>query len=582
VKIEGEHKVHFTTTRRDFVRTALVGSAVAAAHPALGGTSEIPAIPSLPPEVKSFELDEITIDSLQDAMKSGKFTSRSITEKYLARIEEIDRQGPSVNSIIEQNPDALQIAELLDRERQQGKIRGPLHGIPILIKDNIDTADKMTTTAGSLALVGAPKPTQDSFVAQRLREAGAVILGKTNLSEWANIRSSHSTSGWSGRGGQTRNPYVLDRNPCGSSSGTGAAVSANLAAGGIGTETDGSIVCPSSANGLVGIKPTVGLVSRSGIIPISHSQDGAGPMCRTVRDAAVVLGTLTGVDQGDPYTAASRGKFFADYTQFLRSDGLKGARIGVARKYFGFSDAVDALMNEAIYVMKQEGATLVDPADLESFGKFDDSELLVLTYELKADLNTYLARLGPACPVKTLADVIEFNNHNAQREMPYFGQDIFLKAEAKGPLSTPEYTDALERNRRLSRAEGIDRVMDKFNLDALAAPTGGAAWLTDLVNGDHFNGGSSNAAAVAGYPNISVPAGFVFGLPVGISFFGRAWSEPTLIKLAYAFEQATMARQAPKFLATLDLKAQPGRFQNTVEASALRLTQFSPGSWSLR
>ncbi|HXY50355.1 MAG TPA: amidase [Terriglobales bacterium] len=554
MKIEREGKVHFTTTRRDLVHMAVVGSAIAAAHPALGSAREIPAIPSLAPSVKPFELDEITIDGLQDGMRSGKFTSRSITEKYLARIEEIDKQGPAVNGIIEQNPDALQIAEALDRERRQGKIRGPLHGIPIVIKDNIDTTDQMMTTAGSLALVGAPKPPRDSFVAQKLRAAGAVILAKTNLSEWANIRSSHSTSGWSGRGRLTRNPYVLDRNPCGSSSGTGAAVAANLAVGGIGTETDGSIVCPSSANGLVGIKPTVGLVSRSGIIPISHSQDSAGPMCRTVRDAAVLLGALTGVDREDPYTAASDGKFLADYTPFLRDDGLKGARVGVARKYFGFSDAVDALMDEAIEVMKRQGATLVDPADLESFGKFDDSELLVLTYELKADLNRYLARLGPASPVNTLADVIEFNNRNAQSEMPYFGQDIFLRAETKGPLTTPEYTAALEKNHHLARAQGIDAVMDKFKLDALVAPAGGAAWLTDLVNGDRFGGGSSNAAAVAGYPNICVPAGFVFGLPVGISFFGRAWSEPTLIKLAYAFEQATLVRKPPKFLATLDLK----------------------------
>jgi len=459
-----------------------------------------------------------------------------------------------VNSVIELNPDALEIAESLDRERKEKGPRGPLHGIPVLIKDNIDTADRMMTTAGSLALVGAPKPPKDSFVASKLRRAGAVILGKTNLSEWANIRSSHSTSGWSGRGGLTLNPYALDRNACGSSSGTGAGVSANLAAGGIGTETDGSIVCPSSSNGLVGIKPTVGLVSRAGIIPISHSQDGAGPMCRTVRDAAILLGGLTGIDPDDSYTGDSQGKSYTDYTQFLDANGLKGARIGVARKYFGFSEGVDGIMSEAIEVIRKLGATVVDPADIDSFGKFDDSETLVLNYELKADVAKYLARLGPACPVKTLADLIEFNNHNAQKEMPYFGQDLFIKAQEKGPLTTREYIDALEKNHRLARIEGIDGVMDKNKLDALIAPTGSPAWLTDLVDGDHFSGGSSNAAAVAGYPNINVTAGSIFGLPVGISFFGRAWSEPTLIKLAYAFEQATLARKPPKFLPTVDYK----------------------------
>jgi amidase len=387
-----------------------------------------------------------------------------------------------------------------------------------------------------------------------LRKAGVVILGKTNLSEWANIRSSHSSSGWSGRGGLTKNPYALDRNPCGSSSGTGAGVSANFATGGIGTETDGSIVCPSSANGLAGIKPTVGLVSRAGIVPISHSQDSAGPMCRTLRDAAIVLGALTGVDPEDGYTTESQGKSYTDYTRFLDANGLKGARIGVARKYFGFSDGVDGIMAEAINVIKKMGATVVDPADIETFGKFDDSETLVLDYELKSDMEKYLARLGPASPMKTLQDLIEFNNRNVQKEMPYFGQDIFVRAQAKGPLTTREYIDALEKNHRLARIEGIDAVMDKYKLDALIAPTGGPAWVTDLVAGDHFGGGSSNAAAVAGYPNINVTAGFMFGLPVGISFFGRAWSEPTLLKIAYGFEQATQARKAPKFLPTADLK----------------------------
>jgi len=540
-------------SRRLFLQTALTSGAAATLYPALSSAREIISSPaSSPADVESFELDEITISELQEGMKSGKFTARSLVEKYLGRIEEIDKRGPGVNAIIERNPDALSIADALDQERKVKGARGPLHGIPVLIKDNIATADRMMTTAGSLALVGS-KPPKDSFVAQKLRAAGAVILGKTNLSEWANIRSSHSVSGWSGRGGLTKNPYALDRNPCGSSSGTGAGISANLAAAGIGTETDGSIVCPSSSNGLAGIKPTVGLVSRSGIIPISHSQDGAGPMCRTVRDAAILLGALTGVDPDDAATGASAGKAQPDYAQYCDPNGLKGARIGVARKYFGFNDAVDALMEQALGVMKQQGATLVDPADIPTFGKFDDSELLVFMYELKADLNAYLARLGPGAPVRTLQDIIDFNERNRQKEMPYFGQDLFLKAQEKGPLTEKEYVDAVAKNQRLARTEGIDALMDKYKLDAIVAPTGGPAWLTDLINGDHSAGGSSNAAAVAGYPNINVTAGFISGLPVGISFFGRAWSEPALIKLAYSFEQTTKARQAPRFLTIVGL-----------------------------
>jgi amidase len=541
-----------TTDRRSFLQTALTASAAAVLYPALGAGREIISPAPRPAEVKPFELDEITIPELQDGMKSGRFTARALAEKYLARIDEIDKRGPAVNAIIELNPDALSIADTLDQERKGKGARGPLHGIPVLIKDNIDTADRMMTTAGSLALLGS-KPPKDSFVAHRLRAAGAVILGKTNLSEWANTRSSHSTSGWSGRGGLTRNPYALDRNACGSSSGTGAGISANLAACGIGTETDGSIVCPSSANGLAGIKPTVGLVSRAGIIPISHSQDGAGPMCRTVRDAAILLSALTGVDAEDSATAASAGKTQADYAQYCDPNGLKGARIGVARKYFGFSDAVDALMGQALDVIKKQGATLVDPADLETHGKFDETEATVLLYELKADLNAYLARLGPGAPVRTLKDIIEFNDRNREKEMRYFGQDLFLKAQSKGALTDKEYRDALAKNHQLAGKEGIDAVMDKNHLDAIVAPTGGPAWLTDLVTGDHFSGGSSNAAAVAGYPNINVTAGFISGLPVGISFFGRAWSEPTLIKLAYSFEQATKARQAPRFLSSIGL-----------------------------
>ena len=541
-----------TANRRTFLKAAIVGGTAATLapfYPAFGAARELTNA-AIVPDIKPFELDEITIAELQDGMKSGKFTARGLVEKYSSRIGEIDKSGPAINSIIEMNPDALSIADALDQERKAKGPRGPLHGIPVLIKDNIDTADKMMTTAGSLALLGS-KPAQDSTVAKKLRSAGAIILGKTNLSEWANIRSSHSTSGWSGRGGLTKNPYALDRNACGSSSGTGAGISANLCAVGIGTETDGSIVCPSSSNGLAGIKPTVGLVSRSGIIPISHTQDGPGPMCRTVRDAAVLLGALTGDDSADSATAASAGKSYTDYTQFCDPNGLKGARIGVARKYFEFSDPVDALMEQALDAMKKQGATLIDPADIETLGKFDESELLVFMYELKADLNAYLARLGPGAPVHNLEEIIEFNDRNQDKEMPYFGQDLFIKAEGKGPLTEKAYLDALDKNRQLARTEGIDATMNKFKLDAIVAPTGGPAWLTDLVNGDHFAGGSSNAAAVAGYPNINVTAGYISGLPVGISFFGRAWSEPTLIRLAFAFEQTLKARQAPRFLSTI-------------------------------
>ncbi len=536
--------------RRRFLQQTFFGGMCSALLPALASASET-AAPPKPHSVRPFELHEATVADLQAGMASGKFTAHSLALQYLARIQEVDKHGPLVNSVIEINPDAASIAAGLDKERAKKGARGTLHGIPVLIKDNIDTADRMLTTAGSLALVGS-RPVQDSFVARKLREAGAVILGKTNLSEWANIRSSHSTSGWSGRGGLTRNPYALDRNPCGSSSGSGAAIAASLCALAVGTETDGSVVCPSSVNGIVGLKPTLGLISRSGIIPIAHSQDTAGPMARTVRDAAILLGALAGTDPNDKATAESTGKASPDYTKFLDPNGLRGARIGVARKYFGFSEAVDKVMNEALDAMKHQGAEIIDPADLESHGKFDDTELTVLLYELKADLNVYLAN-RPGVQVHSLGELIVFNERNREKEMPYFGQDLLIKAQIKGSLTSKEYLDALEANHRLSRTEGIDALMDKFRLDAIVAPTGGPAWLTDLVDGDHDSGGSSNAAAVAGYPDITVPAGFVFGMPVGISFFGRAWSEPTLLKLAYSFEQTAQARKPPRFLPSVEL-----------------------------
>ncbi len=550
------------SARRDFLRAAAMATAAGFAQPALGSARVVDSPPSSSGSdstkkndfKKDFELDEITIDEVRKGFESGQYSSRSLTERYLARIHEIDKAGPMLNAIIEINPDALQIAEALDQERKAKGPRGPLHGIPILIKDNIDTGDRMKTTAGSLALAGSSAP-RDAFVAAQLRRAGAVILGKTNLSEWANIRSSHSTSGWSGRGGQTRNPYALDRNPCGSSSGTGAGVSANLCVAGVGTETDGSVVCPSSANGLVGLKPTVGLISRSGIIPISHSQDTAGPMARTVRDVAIMLSAMAGADADDSATANAAGKIFPDYTKFLDEAGLKGARLGVVRKYFGFNEAVDRLTETLLSEMKHAGAEIIDPADIPTIGKFDESEMTVLLYELKADLAAYLARRGGSSigdPIKSLKDVIDFNEQNHDREMPFFEQDLFIKAEQKGPLSSKEYLDALEMNHRLSRDEGIDFVMDKYKLDALVAPTGGPAWVTDLINGDHSAGGSSSAAAVAGYPNINVTAGYLWGLPVGISFFGRAWSEPTLLKIAYSVEQLTKARQKPRFLRTIN------------------------------
>jgi amidase len=538
--------------RRAFLRLGALGGAAAAWPEALNGhdAQEDPARHG--DQAPRFELDELTIAELQHRMASGRETARSITERYLSRIAALDRQGPALRQVLETNPDALAIADQRDAERKAGKLRGPLHGIPVLLKDNIGTADRMTTTAGSLALDGSI-PAKDAFVAARLREAGAILLGKTNMSEWANIRSMHSTSGWSGRAGLGRNPYALDRNTSGSSSGSAAATAASYAAAAIGTETDGSIVSPSNCCGLVGLKPTLGLVSRTGVIPIAHSQDTAGPMTRTVADAAALLTALAGTDPADPETSAA-ARHATDYTQYLDAAGLKGARIGVPRgTLFGRSMHADRLADAALDTMKAQGAIVIDPVSLEMPGDLWESELEVLLYELKADLNAWLATLGAAATVKTLADVIAFNEAHRDREMPYFGQDLFLKAQEKGPLTTPAYRRALRRNRDLTRRLGIDAVMRKHRLDALVAPTGAPAWLTDLVNGDCSAGGASSVPAIAGYPHITVPAGFVNGLPAGVSFFGHAWSEPVLIRLAYAFEQATKHRRPPKFLATAEI-----------------------------
>ena len=527
-------------SRRDFVGHAAIAGL------ALGGARRAAA--ESPAQAESGTGADLR--GLGDAMAKGSLTSRALAQRYLTRIAAMDKTGPAINAVIELNPDALAIADQMDAERKAGKVRGPLHGIPVLIKDNIDSADKMRTTAGSLALATST-PSRDAFIVERLRAAGAVLLGKTNLSEWANYRSTHSSSGWSGRGGQTKNPYVLDRNPCGSSSGTGAAIAAEFAAVGIGTETDGSIICPSGINGLVGVKPTVGLWSRAGIIPISASQDTAGPMGRSVMDVAILLGALTGNDPRDAATAASVGKTSTDYTKGLSPDGVRGVRIGVARNLAGFNADVDALLDAAVAALKAAGAVIVDPANLATANKYGDAETIVLDYEFKAGLNAYLAGLGAKAPVKTLAELIKWNEKERAREMPFFGQEIFERAEKCGPLTDRKYVEARAKCLKMTRDDGIDALMTRHRLDAIISPSNQPAWVTDHVNGDHFTGGDTSFAAVAGYPCVTVPMGFVHELPVGLSFTGRAWSEATLLKIAYGFESVTKSRRAPRFLPTL-------------------------------
>ena len=534
--------------RRNFIRlgslASLTLSSLSAASCTRASREEKPRGTAGPDEPGSFALDELTIADLQQKMQSGEYTSRAITELYLQRIEEIDHNGPTLRSVIEVNPDALAIAEALDQERREGKVRGPLHGIPILIKDNIDTGDAMLTTAGSIALEGN-RAAQDAFIVARLREAGAVLLGKTNLSEWANFRSSRSSSGWSSRGGQTRNPYALDRNPCGSSSGSGVAVAANLCAAAVGTETDGSIVCPSSVNGIVGFKPTVGLWSRSGIIPISHTQDTAGPMARTVRDAAILLGALASVDAADAVTQESAGKAHRDYTQFLDPNGLQGKKIGVEKSYLKGHEAVDPLLQQALELMKSKGATIVEVELLKEINPLGDGEFAVLQYEFKEGLNRYLAQANGQ--VKSLEELIAFNRENADRAMPHFQQEILESSQEKGGLDQQEYREALRKGVSTARS-AIDRLLKEHGLTAISGPSYGPSWCTDLVNGDHFSGyGFSSPAAISGYPHLTVPMGMVQGLPIGLSFFGTAYSEPELLRVGYAYEQASNKRVAPTF-----------------------------------
>jgi len=546
--------------RRDFVKLGGMGAAAAAS---MGASACTPPRSGRDRTVssggdawwvdQSFELEETTFVELSEALATGDRSSVEITQLYLDRIAALDRAGPRLRSIIETNPEALEVARRLDEERADGSVRGPLHGVPIVVKDNIDTADRMTTTAGSYALEGHIAA-QDSGVAAKLRAAGAIILAKANLSEWANIRSTRSSSGWSGRGGQCANAYAVDRNPCGSSSGSGASVSANFCAGAIGTETNGSVVCPASLNGVVGLKPTVGLVSRAGIIPISHTQDTAGPMTRSVADAAALLSALAGPDPRDPMSAPSARFAGVDYTSFLDRDGLRGARIDIERSHFGNHPRVDDLMEDAIRAMSAAGATIVDNTIIETRRSFGEPSYQVLLYELKADLAAYLEMSGQPNGMATLADIIAFNEANADREMPYFGQEIFYEADAKGDLTSRDYLQALETARILSRDEGIDVVMEAHDLDAIVAPTTTPAWKIDLATDDGSSHGSSSSAAVAGYPSITVPNGYVHGLPVGILFFGRQWSEGVLLRVAYGYEQTTKHRQAARMVPSLDLR----------------------------
>lgn len=546
--------------RRDFVKLGGMGAAAAAS---MGASACTPPRSGRDRTVssggdawwvdQSFELEETTFVELSEALATGERSSVEITQLYLDRIAALDRAGPRLRSIIETNPEALEVARRLDEERADGSVRGPLHGVPIVVKDNIDTADRMTTTAGSYALEGHIAA-QDSGVATKLRAAGAIILAKANLSEWANIRSTRSSSGWSGRGGQCANAYAVDRNPCGSSSGSGASVSANFCAGAIGTETNGSVVCPASLNGVVGLKPTVGLVSRAGIIPISHTQDTAGPMTRSVADAAALLSALAGPDPRDPMSAPSARFAGVDYTSFLDRDGLRGARIGIERSHFGNHPRVDDLMEDAIRAMSAAGATIVDNTIIETRRSFGGPSYQVLLYELKADLAAYLEMSGQPNGMATLADIIAFNEANADREMPYFGQEIFYEADAKGDLTSRDYLQALEAAGILSREEGIDMVMEAHDLDAIVAPTTTPAWKIDLATDDGSSHGSSSSAAVAGYPSITVPNGYVHGLPVGILFFGRQWSEGLLLRVAYGYEQTTQHRRAARMVPSLDLR----------------------------
>jgi amidase len=526
-------------------RHLLAGLGAAAALGTLDRAEAQPAAGGAASRGPHTELEEATVAELQARMTRGEISAAELTTAYLARIVALDRSGPLLRSVIEINPDAGEIARSLDRERREKGVRGPLHGIPVLIKDNIDTADHMLTTAGSLAL-SANRPTRDATVAARLREAGAVILGKTNLSEWANFRSTRSTSGWSGRGGQTRNPYALDRNPCGSSSGSGVATAANLAAITVGTETDGSIVCPSTTNGVVGIKPTLGLVSRAGIIPIAHSQDTAGPMARTVADAVALLAVLAGPDPRDPATAGGRPDqdWTQDWTAALAAKDLRGRRIGAVRSFWGRHPEVDRLADAALDALRRLGAEVIDPVDLGQ--PDDDDEGLVLRVEFKADLEAYLATRPPGTP-RTLAELIAWNEAHRAEEMPWFGQELFEQSVEKPPLTDANYLEALARNRKKAGPEGIDAALGKHRLDALVCPTGGPAWPTDWINGDHYTGGCSSPSAVSGYPHVTVPMGFVHGLPVGFSFLGTAWSDPLLVSFAHAFEQATKARRKPDY-----------------------------------